>query len=714
MKTCRHVTPARSNTRFPRQHAQTSMTSPAAVTPPATLSREHAELLVELAVAVHKNAIYPPSHPLLVVAVDGLARRLASLLEESGTISIGVARRQLVIEGVASDAAHPILRELAQRLHHHQLGALRVSRGVSRDELADALATLSVDAGRVDRPLGLQGNDVLRQWEHVQLFALSFEQLELIDQEPSDETTSDEADDLSRSARTRAAQLWIGLARAALATEGTAAPRTDPDAVAGALDAHQGDAVYDQVVVGYLLQIAKQLRNEQGKPSEMLKQNISRTVRGMKPETLKRLLGMGGDAGQRREFMLDATRGLEADAVVEMVRAAADVSDQHISRSTLRLLAKLAAHAERGTSPSSALAEEELREHVQRLIGDWEMDDANPEDYGQALRTISHVVPSSFDVQSKPCEPERILEMALQIGVVGPSPLRALDEIRAREDLLPLLDLLEGSPDTPARQLLGTRALTPELLQELIARAPATARAAERVAVRLGAPSLDLLIDALEEADDKQSTWLADTIVRLGDVVAAPICDRLRALRPSAQRALLTVLDRLGGWPESFSPATYASHPDAAVRREAIKIMLKHERLRERGIVIGLGDADERIVGLAMGSALKSCPVPAVPILMRRADDASLSAELRARGIRLVAASGVEAGLPWLIKRSLRKHWLFRTPRLREKSLELLAAVGGIAAYWHEAPEAAVVLGLVARSTDEDIRRASSGRGAAA
>src|SRR5215210_3434582 len=88
----------------------------------ATLPQDHADLLVELAVAVHKNAIYPGTHPLLVASVDSLARRMSALLDQRATLSIGVARRQLIIEGVATDEDHPILRDLAARLHRHQIG----------------------------------------------------------------------------------------------------------------------------------------------------------------------------------------------------------------------------------------------------------------------------------------------------------------------------------------------------------------------------------------------------------------------------------------------------------------------------------------------------------------------------------------------------------------------------------------------------------------
>jgi hypothetical protein len=99
--------------------------------------------------------------------------RLAAFLEQTPTLSIGVARRQLIIEGVATDEEHPILRDLAARLHRHQIGALRFNRGLERHELGELLATVATDAGRVERPLGLMGPDVLQRWKNARLFPLN-------------------------------------------------------------------------------------------------------------------------------------------------------------------------------------------------------------------------------------------------------------------------------------------------------------------------------------------------------------------------------------------------------------------------------------------------------------------------------------------------------------------------------------------------------------
>src|SRR5436309_5074414 len=45
----------------------------------------------------------------------GVTRRAEHLFEERATLALGVARQQLVIEGVATDPQNPLLSELAGR-----------------------------------------------------------------------------------------------------------------------------------------------------------------------------------------------------------------------------------------------------------------------------------------------------------------------------------------------------------------------------------------------------------------------------------------------------------------------------------------------------------------------------------------------------------------------------------------------------------------------
>jgi hypothetical protein len=678
----------------------------------ATLPQDHADLVLELAVAVHKNAIYPGTHPLLVAAVDNLARKLVAFLDHTPTLSIGVARRQLIIEGVATDEEHPILRDFAARLHRHQIGALRFTRGLEKEELAEVLATIAIDVGRVEQPLGLMGPDVLQRWRNARLFPLTFDQLELVDDNLDD--ASGEGED-AREARTRAAQLWIGLARAALAREATAElPSTDPETVARAIDAHQDDSAYDQIVVGYMLQIADELNTDEQRASAPLRDRVSKLVRRMEPRTLQRLLAMGGDAAQRSQFALNATHGLTVDAVIDVVRAAADVSGQTISSSLVRMLSKLAANAERSAgSAVQTRSDAELRDQVRRLITSWDLADPNPDDYTAALDSISRHATTNESDGGGDAEPERMLQLALEVSVIGPHTELIFAQLLARPDITPLLDLLEGSPDGPTRDALLSRIVTPERLIDVLHNEPPNTRLAERLALRLRQVAVDPVINLLEDEEERLHGWASDLLVRLADVSGARVVERLATAPVHAQRQLMHIVDRLGDWPEGFSPEPYAASPDAGVRREAVKLMLRRDDMRDAGIVIGLQDVDERTVGIALAAALKRCPAGAVPILMRRVDSSTLSAELRARGIRALAASGSLDAMRWIAQRSVKKHWLLRTPVLREKSPQLISSIAGLAAHWSSAPEAAEVLALVAKSKDIDLKSAAARTGTA-
>src|SRR5688572_27148500 len=180
----------------------------------AALSRDLADFLIELSIALHKNAIYPSGHPLLGGAVDALVLRLVRLLQDRDTLSLGVARQQLVIEGVVTAASNSLLRDLAQRLHRHHLGAVKFLRGVARDEVADLLRTIAADAARSVTPLGLRSAEELRRWAHIRAFPLTYDQLELASEQQSEDVAAGHGE-----VGARAAQLWVGLARAAMFAE---------------------------------------------------------------------------------------------------------------------------------------------------------------------------------------------------------------------------------------------------------------------------------------------------------------------------------------------------------------------------------------------------------------------------------------------------------------------------------------------------------------
>ena len=363
--------------------------SPSAPTPvPETdrgeLSRNLIEFLTQLATALNKFAMYPLGHPSQAQATSHLPERLLPLLEDRSMVSLGVARDQLVIGGAATDRKHPLLRDLANRLRRHQLGALSFHTGIEADEIKDVLCVLAREPGEDSQPLGLGPPEQLRAWKHVRLYAMTFDRLQLLDERDSTGAVSDRG--------TRAAQLWLGLARAALAAEATDDDTlvTDPLVVAKSIDEHPTTEGYDQVVVGHFLQIAEELKTPEGsRDSAALRQRISRLLSTVQPETLARLVEMGGDLRQRRQFVVDSSYGMELDAVIDLVQASADVSKQTLSNPMIRMLSKLARQAEGGTGLARPQADVAVREQVQQLVKGWDLDDPNPEAYTAVLRSLS-------------------------------------------------------------------------------------------------------------------------------------------------------------------------------------------------------------------------------------------------------------------------------------------------------------------------------------
>ena len=623
-----------------------------------------------------------------------------------------MARHQLIIEGVATDEGNPVLRELAMRLHRHHLGAVKFSAGVSDDELTDMLRKVSIDAGRLPRPLGLEGPEVLAQWPHLRLFPLTFAQLQLIEDDPLATEGSDDA--MSAAQGSRAATLWVGLARAALVSESAKLDADDPTAVdparvAQAIEGHKRDAAYDQVVVGYLLQIAEELKTKSGRDALALQRRVSQLVGQLSPETLQRLMEMGGDGRQRTRFVMNAAQGMAVDAVVEVVRAAAESSGQNVSHSMMRMLSKLALHADEGPQTTRTQADGALREQVVKLLDGWTHADPNPDGYRIALEKMATYAPAAHvPLHSFPVEPERLLAMGLEIETLGEQVWRSVDTMAARDDIAPVLNLIDNAPALWMREGLWRHVATPTRLRELFAREPLPIGVVTRMVRRMGIAAAEVVLDAIDDiADERRVAALVELLAVIGAPAGPVVMARLAGMRWSLVRPLLALLGKHPEWECGYAPAQWLTHPAPAVRREALRQELRAPSTRDAAIVRALTDADEGNVRLGLGAAMTNCPGDAASVLRSRAEDPSLSADLRALGIRALASQPVSDTALWLASRVLRTGKLLKREALAPKSPEMLAALEGLAMHWRESPAARSALALALASTDPEISAAA-------
>ena len=687
----------------------------------AALSRELSEFLIELSIALHKHAMYPLGHPSLGPAVGRVVRRGEALLQDRPSLSLGVARNQLVIEGVATDPKHPVLAELAGRLHRHHLGAVTLSRGIEPGEVADLLRTLAVEADRTGQPLGMGDPAQLSAWKHVRLHPMTYERLELLDQAPAvgPDTPADARSDeesTSRDARLRGAQLWIGLARAALAGQigEDEAPPTRPAVIAKAIDEHAGGEAYDQVIVGYLLQIAQELKAAGGQEALELRRRTSRLLSELRPDTLRRLIQMGGDTAQRRQFVLDASHGMAVDAVLEVVKAAADASQHAVSSSLMRMLSKLAAHAELGTTQSRSLADHALRDQVRSLLTGWDLADPNPEGYGTALQRMSQAGPALAAPMERmhAAEPERLVQMSLEVNAVGPHVYRACAELMDSGRLPLLIDLLEQAPGAAAAELWNR--VSPDTVRWLLQHEPADFATVDRLLPRLAERAAEPLLDALAASEVRATRRaILERLVRLGPVLGQSITARLSDERWYVKRNLLTLLDLLPEPPLGFSALQWLGDSDARVRVEALKLGLKSPAERDRVITRGLEDTEHRIVRLALIAAFQGVPADAVPQVVALVNNRTLPPDLRVPAIRLLGAARSPQALETLLALADGGRTLLGRRRLPPKSRELLAALSALASGWGTEPRAVEVLLVAAVSSDPQIRAATDPDGAA-
>ena len=679
------------------------------------LSRELGDFLVELSIAMHKHAIYPPGHPLLVHADDAVYGTLLELLATRPVLSIGVARRQLIIEGVATESVHPLLRELSGKLHRHHIGALKFMRGVTREELSDALGTVGIEPQRHDTPLGLQTALVELRWARVKLFPLTYDRLELLDDNEDDP----EGARAAGSRDGRAAQLWVGLASAAIAgdrTDESSDSALEPVAVAHAIDVHSREQAYDQVIVGYLLQIADEVRRTGPSEGAGLKRRISQLVGALQPATLERLLEMGGDSAQRRRFVLDAAQGMNVDAVVDLVQAAAQAEGQTISHSLVRMLTKLASHATETESRRGIAADGALRDHVTRLVGAWSLDDPNPVAYSAALETIAHGAHHVADREGEArhaCEPTRLVYIALALGVTGASVRRATEAALAAGGLGDLLDALDAWPDaaTAANAVWETIAAAAPL-RALLAAPQLDVRVVQRVVRRTGVAAVVPLLDALgETADPVRREQIVARVASIGPAAIEVVAQQLAGSEPVRIRELLALLARLAPTAPPPEVRGFLTHADPLVRREVVRLLAAHEATREPALLAAVLDTDARVLAVGLLEAQARCSPRVAVTIRQRLDRGEIDDDIqRGAAVRAVAAmdrAGDET-VGWLLQRVLRTSRVLRREKLAPPTAEMLAALAALAMRWGSDPRTQAAIELARTHEDAAIRNAVS------
>jgi len=687
---------------------ETDINAPSPKADRAVLSRDLADFLIEFSIALNKHGMYPDGHPSLEPAAGKVINRLVPLLASGDLLALGVARNQLVIEGVATDPNNPVLSDLAEKFHRHHLGAVTLRPGVRSDELREVLMLVAIEPDRSGDPLGLGPPERLTRWANITLHPMSYGRLELVGGADSEEEIQFSLD------RVRGSQLWLGLARAAMAADeaGDASEvddkaDNDPAHVAKAINDKGRNEAYDQVIVGYMLQIAEELRAGGSHESADLKRRMSKLVAGLDPATLKGLLSMGGDHTQRRRFLLNASEGMAADAVIELVEAASHAEEQTVSHSLLRVMQKLAKHAGTGQGRQQTEADFALREQVHELIKDWSLKDPNPEAYRAALARMAQadsVFAVAPDQRYRP-EPRRIIEMTLEADVMGEAVARAADDLVARGEIRWLIKTLETSGAQEVPKALFEHLITPQVIEPVVRADPIDTRLLDLLLPHATPEAAETLLDVLSESDSSRTRRvLLERLPSFGREIGKRASARLTDNRWYVRRNMLKVIGDLDEAPEDVGAEEFMKDDDPRVRLEALRILLARPDIREQAMGFALGDKDDHVAMMGLRAALSKCPEGAVPRIASVAVS-DRSDEIRTLAVRVLGEARQKVALKALLQLTAPRRRLLRS-KLPPKTPVYLAALKALHHYNDE--RAQKVLAQAAKSRDSEIAAAAT------
>ncbi len=675
------------------------------------LPRELVQVLVQFSAVLNKSRAYPAGHPMLASALDLLVSRLFDVFKVRSALVIGVARHHLVVDGAETDPGHAVLRELADRLHRHQLAALRILPGVEEAELADFLGALAGETWRQGKPLGLEPSESLEvRWPRIHLEPIPLHQLELGD-----------ADAPAGEASRRAEHLWQGLVHLALLGPregGEGGDGSPPAQVSGAEAARairerRGDESYSRAVMDWMVRLGDQLGDVE--PGSEVHQRVAELFNGLDPDTLQNLMALGATMEKRREVVFKGARALPVKAVLDLLQAAARASNQDISHSLLRILAKLASHLDSARGAIIPGAESALRDSVRQLVGAWDPT-ADQAPHRQLLELFGRPLGTSGTQAGRAtAAPLRLAQLGLEIGADTAAVAVAIRTVVASGDLAEAFEML----DRGAAAGLDMSRLRASLCEHDHVRVRLVDDATDPVLLHrlldeIGDEAAFPLLEALEAAESaSRRKAILQRLERLGARLGPILVARLPDKPWFVQRNLLSLLGALPELPAGFRPTEYARHENARVRREAYKILFARPAERGGALVAAASDSDAGIALMALVAAADQCPAELANRLPGLLSTTYRDPEVRAAGIRLLGARPSNAARDWLLDQVVTtRGWLwFKRESLRPRSAELLAALPVLARSYARHARVQAALRLAQSSADPEVSAAAQATG---
>ncbi len=670
------------------------------------------QMLMRFAGTLSRRRAYAASHPMVTAAEAQLIEAIQDAMRERATVSIAVARNELIIDGELWDARNGTARELANRLHRRGVGAIAIESGLTLDALRESLSWL------VEEPGGAGDTPPNTGAFHITRTAYDLLILE----------------DATRDAQSAIASLWRTLAE----VTGVVADRNDEPAVAEEYaglplmfdNTPTGDHGFDTDA------ILEALRESLNDPQvarrtavalfELTNHGVADTPEGRELIgdqllTLLERIGTGSlgpivkgllDSAKQHEFVAQIVDVLPVSEAVAWLDAAATASEQQISHQMLRLMSKLASVAgDRGDAATDGV----FRGAARDLVSNWTLADPNPAAHAELLDRIAGFERGERNggqvaTERSLAESSRLVQMALELDVVGEDTTAAVEALVATGHGGAVMGWIATAGDTPTAAELRHAAISDRVIRKLLLTEPVDRLVARSLLDQLDVSTADTLIDVLAEAGSKGTRLLIrQRLAEFGDEITPRLHARLGDGPWYLIRNVLSLLQesvtRSGGADAATQAiADLQSHAQVQVRIEALRVLARmDDAVRTAAFLRALDDDGERVVVMALqeladtSSDRGSLPDAVVEKIIALVDAGRQSDPVRARAIRALMFTRSDRVRDWLIGIVSKRSVLLRRLALTEPTQPAVSALHVLTRIYADDPQAGAVMALAAR-----------------
>jgi hypothetical protein len=674
------------------------------------------QFLMQFSAALNRRRAYAATHPMVLAAESQWLDATQTALASRSTLSIGVARHELLIDGAPYDARSGVARELAGRLHRRGVGSISIEAGLGMNDLRDALAWMAREAGGAD--------DAPPAGSKVHITRTAYDLLIL--------------DDAIRDAQSAIASLWRVLAEvtgiqpdlaaqaaAAVPEEFAGLPLIDeeiPDGTVGfdtdAILRSLRDKLKESAIARRTAVALMELTNHGAGTSDegraMIGAQLLSLLERLGSASLNPIIKSLADSATQHRFVSQSIDVLPVAEAVTWLNAAASASEQQISHSMLRLMSKLSTVATDRGDPASESA---FRDAARDLVDGWTLADPNPVAHVELLDRIAGFerntrklalrkgAPSSASIESS-----RLVQMALELDTVGEDTIAAVEALIGIGEGRVLMQWLTEAAGTSAALELRRAATSDRAVRQLLLTEPVDRLGARALLEELDITSADTLLDVLSEAGTKGTRLLVrQRLAEFGEAITPRLIARLADGPWYLVRNVLSLLheseaQRSGEGAAAETIASLLDHAQVQVRIEALRVLTHMDGdRRSAALSRALHDDNERVVVVALQELADAhgdrSPVPdaIVPQLMALVDAGKHSDPVRARAIRTLGATRSDVVRDWLTSLVSRKSMILRRLTLVDPTQSAVSALHVLTRVYADDSAAAPVLAMAQR-----------------